>query len=125
MRKEIARLNEIIGKGCTVDNPQTNDKKKDEQKGPQYKQGRHPSIKHGLSHTKRSQDKWKEDSEWLWVCAVWEEGQNWYRSACIDRNSAAFPSNSAIVKGDSAAPLKNGKATNYVLDQTKPKKKVF
>ena len=30
---------------------QTNDKKKDEPKGPQYKKGRHPSIKHGLGHT--------------------------------------------------------------------------
>ena len=29
MKKEIARLNEIIGKGCTVDKAQTNDKKKD------------------------------------------------------------------------------------------------
>jgi hypothetical protein len=35
MRKEIARLNEIIGKGYL----------------PQFKQGRHPSIKHGLGHT--------------------------------------------------------------------------
>jgi hypothetical protein len=52
MRKEIARLNEIIGKKCMVDKAQTKDKKKDEQQGPQYKQGRHPSIKHGLGHTK-------------------------------------------------------------------------
>jgi hypothetical protein len=28
------------------------------------------------------------------------------------------------VKGGSAAPYKNGKATNFVPDQTKPKKKV-
>ena len=35
-----------------VDTAQTNDKKKDEQKGPQYKQGRHSSIKHRLGHTK-------------------------------------------------------------------------
>ena len=31
---------------------QSNDKKKDESKGPQFKKGRHPSIKHGLGHTK-------------------------------------------------------------------------
>ena len=31
---------------------QSNDKKVDESKGPQFKQGRHPSIKHGLGHTK-------------------------------------------------------------------------
>jgi hypothetical protein len=35
MRKEIARLNKIIGKGCTNDKAQINDKKKDESKGPQ------------------------------------------------------------------------------------------
>ena len=31
---------------------QSNDKKNDESKGPQFKQGRYPSIKHGLGHTK-------------------------------------------------------------------------
>ena len=34
IKKEIARLNEIIGKGCMVDKVQTSDMKKDEQKGP-------------------------------------------------------------------------------------------
>jgi hypothetical protein len=52
MRKEIARLNEIIGKGCLNGKAQACDKKVDELKGPQFKQGRHPSIKHGLGHTK-------------------------------------------------------------------------
>ena len=52
MRKKIARLNEIIGKGCMDDKGQVNDKKVDELKGPQFKQERHPSIKHGLGHTK-------------------------------------------------------------------------
>ena len=51
MRKEIARLNEIIGKGYIDGKVQTNDKKKDEPKGSQYKKGRYPSIKHGLGHT--------------------------------------------------------------------------
>ena len=51
MRKEIARLNEVIGKGW-ISVTQSNDKKVDESKGPQFKQGRHPSIKHGLSRTK-------------------------------------------------------------------------
>ena len=51
MRNEIARLNEIIGKGW-MGETQSNDKKNDESKGPQFKQGRHPSIKYGLGHTK-------------------------------------------------------------------------
>ena len=33
---------------------QSNDKKNDESKGPQFKQGRHPSIKHELGHTKEA-----------------------------------------------------------------------
>ena len=51
MRKEIARLNKVIGKGW-ISVTQFNDKKVDESKEPPFKQGRHPSIKHGLSHTK-------------------------------------------------------------------------
>ena len=53
MRKEIARLNEVIGKGW-ISVTQSNDKKIDESKGPQFKQGRHPSIKHELGHTKEA-----------------------------------------------------------------------
>jgi hypothetical protein len=52
MRKEIARLNEIIGKGCLNGKVLASNKKVDETKGPQFKQGRRPSIKHGLGHTK-------------------------------------------------------------------------
>ena len=51
IRKEIARLNEIIGKGCLSGNTQVSDKKANDSKVPQFKQGRHPSIKHGLGHT--------------------------------------------------------------------------
>ena len=51
MRKEIARLNKIIGKGCLSGKGQVSDKKANNSKVPQFKQGRHPSIKHGLGHT--------------------------------------------------------------------------
>jgi hypothetical protein len=51
MRKEIARLNEVIGKGCLSGKAQVNDKKASEPKVPQFKQGRHLSIKHGFRHT--------------------------------------------------------------------------
>jgi ribosomal protein L29 len=52
MRKEIARLNEIIGKGYMSGKAQVSVKMVNEPKGPHFKQGRHPSIKHGLSHMK-------------------------------------------------------------------------
>jgi hypothetical protein len=51
MRKEIARLNEIIGKGFLSGKSQASDKKANDSKVPQFKQERHPSIKHGLGHT--------------------------------------------------------------------------
>ena len=51
MRKEIARLNEIIGEGCLSGMAQVSNKKANDSKVPQFKQGRHPSLKHGLGHT--------------------------------------------------------------------------
>jgi hypothetical protein len=51
MRKEIERLNEIIDKGCLSGKAQVSHKKIDEPKRPQFKEGRHPSIKHGIEHT--------------------------------------------------------------------------
>jgi hypothetical protein len=51
MRKEIARLNGIIGKGCLSGKAPVSDKKANDSKVPQFKQGRHPSINHGLGHT--------------------------------------------------------------------------
>ena len=44
----------------------------------------------------------------------------------VQRPPAIVPRNgNVMVKGASAAPHKNGKATNSIPDQTKPKKKVF
>jgi hypothetical protein len=51
MRKEIARLNDVIGKGCMNNNKQVSGKE-DQPKKPQYKNGRHPHIKDGLGHTR-------------------------------------------------------------------------
>ena len=52
MRKEIARLNEIIAKGCVDGKTQNGGKKVEEPKRPQYMNRRHPSIKDYLGHTK-------------------------------------------------------------------------
>ena len=43
----------------------------------------------------------------------------------IDQPTAMLRSSSAAMKGGSAVPRKNGKAINYVPNQTKPMKKVF
>jgi hypothetical protein len=50
MRKEIARLNEIIAKGCLSGKAQVSHKEVGEAKRPKFKEGRHPSIKHRLGH---------------------------------------------------------------------------
>jgi hypothetical protein len=57
MRKEIARLNEIIAKGCMDGKTQNGGKNVEEPKRPQYKNGRHPSINVGLGHTKLKEPK--------------------------------------------------------------------
>jgi hypothetical protein len=51
MRKEIVRLNGILGKRCMED-VKTTSGKEDQPKRPLYKDGRHPHIKDGLGHTK-------------------------------------------------------------------------
>ena len=52
MRKEIARLNEMIAGGCMNDMTQSGGKKIEKTKRTQYKNGWHPSIKNELRHTK-------------------------------------------------------------------------
>ena len=94
MRKEIARLNEVIGK--RVDKCDTIQWQESWWIKRATIQARKASLNQAWAWThKRSQDKWKKVSEWLWVCVVWEEGQNWYRLAYIDHGSAASPSSSA------------------------------
>jgi hypothetical protein len=51
MRKEIARLNDVIGKGCMNNKKQVSGKE-DQPNKPQYKNERHPHIKSRLGHTK-------------------------------------------------------------------------
>ena len=110
---------------------QSNDKKNDESTGLQFKQERHPSIKHGLvGHTKGAKINGRRivngyecvQFERKGKIGTYQPAQN----ATVQRPRAAVPhSGSAIVKGGSAMPRKNVKATNSTPDQTKPKKKVY
>ena len=54
MRKEIKRLNEFISKIYLGGKAQVSDKKENDPKGPQFKHGRQPSIKHELRYTTRA-----------------------------------------------------------------------
>jgi len=109
MRKEIARLNEIIGKECMDDKAQTNDKK-DEPNGAQYKKGRHPSIKLGQGHTTGA----KTNGRKIVI------GYEFVQFERKDRIGTDLPTHTMAV----SCPAKNGKATHSVSDQTKPMKKV-
>ena len=129
MRKEIVRLNEIIGKGCMDGKAQIDDKKKDEPKGPQYKKGRYPLIKHGLDHTKVAKINGRKIVNG-YECVQFERNDRIStdqptQPTVVQQPRALVPrSSSAAVKGGSATPNKNGKATHSVPDQTKPMKKV-
>jgi hypothetical protein len=50
MRKEIARLNEIIAKGFLSGKAQVSHEEVDEAKRSKFKDGSRPSIKHGLGY---------------------------------------------------------------------------
>jgi hypothetical protein len=49
MKKEIARLNELVNKGCMNKSASG---KENQPKMPQFKNGRKPHIKDGLGHIK-------------------------------------------------------------------------
>ena len=104
-------------------------KKVDEQKKPQYKNGRHPSIKDGLRHTKGAKTNGTRIANG-YECVQFERK---YRigtdqptqPAAVQRSRATVPHNSSdAMKGGNATPHKNGLAINPVPDQTKPMKKV-
>ena len=50
MKKEIARLNAMLGKRC-MEGKKPASGKGEKPKRPQYKDGRNPRIKDGLGHT--------------------------------------------------------------------------
>ena len=129
MRKKIARLNEVIGKWW-ISVTQSDDKKVDESKGPQFKQERHPSIKHELGHIKGAKTNGRRIVNGYECVQFESKGKigtdQPTQTMAVQCSRVAVPhSGSAVVKGGSAAPHKNGKATNSVPDQIKPKKKVY
>ena len=98
-----------------VDKAQTNDKKKDEQKGPQYKQERHLSIKHGLDHTKEAKTNGRKIVNG-YECVQFERkdrisAEQLAQSTAVPHPRATMPcSGSAAVKGGSAHLLALGGA---------------
>jgi hypothetical protein len=87
MRKEIERLNEIIGKGCLSGKAQVSHKKVDEPKGPQFKQVRHPLIKYGLGHTAGAKTNGIKTINGYKCVKFERKKKNWYISACTDSGS--------------------------------------
>ena len=129
MKKEIARINEIIGKGYLSGKAQVSDKKANDSKVPQFKQGRHPSIKHGLGNTVGAKTNGRKIING-YECVKFERKERVgtdqpAQTVAVPQSRVAVPHcGSAAVKAGCAAPRKNGKATNSAPNQTKPKKKV-
>jgi hypothetical protein len=92
MRKEIARLNDVIGKGCRNSKKQSG--KENQPKKPSYNNGRHPHIRDGLRHTKGGKTNGRKVING-YECLVHEQGQSRYRSACTDGDTEAAPSRTA------------------------------
>ena len=127
MAKEIARLNKIIGKGCLRGKAQVSNKKANDSKVHLFKQGRHPSIKHGLGHTAGAKTNVRKIING-YECVKFERKKRVgidqpAQTAVVSQSRAAVSHrSSATVKAAYAAPCKSGKATNSAPDQTKPKK---
>ena len=98
MRKEINRLNEVIGKSFLGGKTQVSDRKAKDPKAkePQFKQGRHPSIKHGLGHTIGAKTKGRKIINGSECVEFKRKGQNRCRAVCIDCDSIASLSGSAM-----------------------------
>jgi len=130
MRKEIKRLNEIITKSCLGGKAQVSDKRENDLRGPQFKQGRHPSFKHGLGHTIGAKTNGRKIING-YECVKFESKgkigvERPAQIVSVQRPQAVVPhSGNTTVKGGNVTPHKNGKATNFVPDQTKPGKKVI
>ena len=109
---------------------QVSDKKANDSKVSQFKQGRHPLIKHGLGHTTGAKTNGRKIING-YECVKFERKERVgtdqpAQTAPVSRSRAVVPHcGSAAVKAGCAAPHKNGKATNSGPDQTKPKKKMF
>jgi hypothetical protein len=131
MRKEIARLNEIIGKGCLSGKAQVSDKKTNDSRVPQFKQGRHPSIKHGLGHTAGAKTNGRKVINGYECVQFMSKGkvgtEQPAQKVAQKQPRAAQPAqgSSAAVKGGSATPHRKGKATSSSFALVKPKKKVY
>jgi hypothetical protein len=117
MRKEIARLNKIIAKGWMDGKIQNGGKKVEEPKTPQYKNGRHPSVKHGLGHTKGGITNGRKLVNGF-ECVQFERKE---QIGIVQPTQTAAVSHKT---SNTTAPRKNGKAANLTSDQTKPKKKM-
>jgi hypothetical protein len=129
MKKEIARLNAMLGKRSMEGKKSVGGKVK-QPKRPQYKDGRNPHIKDGLGHThggKTNRRKVINKYESVQFMSKGREGidRSTQMVAQGQPRAASQPmGGSAAVKGGSVAPHRKGKTTSSSSAHVKPKKKV-
>jgi len=129
MRKEISRLNAMIGEKCIKVNKAVSGKE-NQPKKPQYKDGRHPHVKDGLGHkegTKTNGRKVINGYECVNFTSKGKIGREQRAQKVAPRQpQVAMPAKggSAAMKGDSVAPHRKGKATYFFYASGKPKRQV-
>jgi hypothetical protein len=128
MRKEIARLIDVIGKGCMNSNKQVSGKE-DQPKKLQYKNGRHPHIKDGLGHTKggkTNERKVINGYKCVQFMSKARVGTDQPAQMVTQKQPrAAQPpkDGSTVVKGGSAAPIEKGRLPPLSLLMTSPRRR--
>jgi hypothetical protein len=123
MRREIVRLNGILGTRCMED-VKTTSGKEDQPKRPLYKGGRHPHIKDGLGHTKRGKTNGRKVINGYKCVQFMSNGR-----VGTDRPAQMVthkqPRAAQPAQGGSAAPHRKGKVTSTATAHDKPMKKVY
>jgi hypothetical protein len=129
IKKEIARLNAMLGERCMKDKRAATGKE-NQPKRPQYKDGRPPHIKDGLGYTKRAKsNERKVIKGYKYVQFMSKEKVGTDKPAQLvvqglPRVAQPTQGGSAAVNSGSAAPHRKGKATSSFSGHVKAKKNV-
>jgi hypothetical protein len=129
IKKEIARLNAMLGKRC-MEGKKAASGKDGQPKKPQYKNGRHPLIKDGLGHIKGDKTNGRKVINGYECVQFMSKGKvgidQPVQMVAQKQPRAAQPAKdgSAAMKGGSATPRRKGKATSFSSTHVNPKKEV-
>jgi hypothetical protein len=118
MKKEIARLNELVNKGCMNKSASG---KENQPKIPQFKNERKPHIKDGLGHTKGAKTNGRNMANGYECVQFISRGKiGTERSA---QKVAQQPQTIGPAKGGNATPIEKGRPPLFPLLMTSPRRR--